>query len=59
MRTFPRPVVVISKCFEFEPCRYDGEVIPFPWRDRLKPYVRFVPVCPEVGIGLGIPRDPI
>ncbi|MDP7384455.1 MAG: DUF523 and DUF1722 domain-containing protein, partial [Nitrospinota bacterium] len=59
MRAFPRPVVVISKCLEFEACRYDGEVIPFPWMNRLKPHVRFVPVCPEVEIGLGIPRGPI
>ena len=59
MRPFPRPVVVISKCLEFEACRYNGEVIPFPWMDRLKPHVRFVPVCPEVEVGLGIPRDPI
>lgn len=27
--------------------------------EKLRGYVEFIPVCPEVGIGLGIPRDPI
>jgi uncharacterized protein YbbK (DUF523 family) len=26
---------------------------------ELKQYVRFSPVCPEVGIGLGVPREPV
>jgi uncharacterized protein YbgA (DUF1722 family)/uncharacterized protein YbbK (DUF523 family) len=25
----------------------------------LKPLVEFIPVCPEVGVGLGVPREPI
>ena len=25
----------------------------------MEPYVNFIPVCPEVEIGLGVPRDPI
>jgi uncharacterized protein YbgA (DUF1722 family)/uncharacterized protein YbbK (DUF523 family) len=27
--------------------------------DRLKPHVEFITTCPEVEIGLGVPRDPI
>ena len=27
--------------------------------ESLKKYAKFQPVCPEVGIGLGVPRDPI
>ena len=27
--------------------------------EELSRHVRFVPVCPEVGIGLGVPREPI
>lgn len=54
-----KPVVVLSKCLEFAPCRYNGAIIPDRFVKRLEPHVTFVPVCPEVEIGLGIPRDPI
>ena len=58
-RAFAKPVVVVSKCLEFEACRYNGERISSSFIERLKPHVRFRPVCPEVEIGLGTPRDPI
>lgn len=58
-RAFPKPVVVVSKCLEFEACRYNGERISASFIERLGPHVRFRPVCPEVEIGLGTPRDPI
>lgn len=58
-RAFPKPIVVVSKCLEFEACRYNGERISSSFIERLKPHVRFRPVCPEVEIGLGTPRDPI
>ena len=56
---FPRPVVVLSQCLEMAPCRYTGECIPFPLLAKLAPHVDLRPVCPEVEIGLGVPRDPI
>ena len=34
-------------------------MIPNNLVQALEPFVRFLPVCPEVEIGLGIPRDPI
>ena len=58
-RAFAKPVVVVSKCLEFEACRYNGERISASFIERLEPHVRFRPVCPEVEIGLGTPRDPI
>lgn len=58
-RTFPKPVVVVSKCLEFDKCRYNGAVIPAKFIRKINDFVRFQPVCPEVEIGLGIPRDPI
>jgi uncharacterized protein YbgA (DUF1722 family)/uncharacterized protein YbbK (DUF523 family) len=58
-RTFLKPVVVISKCLEFEACRYNGAKISFGLLGRMQPYIDFLPVCPEVEIGLGTPRDPI
>ncbi len=54
-----KPLVVISKCLQFDACRYNGQMISFDLIDRLKDHVLFKPVCPEVEIGLGIPRDPI
>jgi uncharacterized protein YbbK (DUF523 family) len=54
-----RPVVVVSKCLLGERCRYDGKMLSLPWIKELDLRVRFVPVCPENGIGLPVPRDPI
>ncbi|MBI4398245.1 MAG: DUF523 domain-containing protein [Candidatus Omnitrophica bacterium] len=59
MRKFEKPVVVLSKCLEFEACRYNGQVIPDSFIKKLIPHVDFMPVCPEVEIGLGTPRAPI
>jgi uncharacterized protein YbgA (DUF1722 family)/uncharacterized protein YbbK (DUF523 family) len=59
MRTFPRPKVIVSKCLEFASCRWNGLMISSEVVRKLKPHVEFQPVCPEVEIGLGIPRDPI
>lgn len=58
-RKFPKPVLVASRCLGFDACRWDGGKIPFPFLERLKPRVEFRPVCPEMEIGLGAPRDPI
>jgi uncharacterized protein YbgA (DUF1722 family)/uncharacterized protein YbbK (DUF523 family) len=59
MRTFVKPEVVVSKCMEFAPCRYNGAMISDDFIRRLKPFVSFQPVCPEMEVGLGCPRDPI
>jgi uncharacterized protein YbgA (DUF1722 family)/uncharacterized protein YbbK (DUF523 family) len=55
-RKYSRPRIVVSRCIEFDPCRYDGSKIPSPTVEHLKSFVDFIPVCPEVEIGLGIPR---
>ena len=55
-----RPRVAVSACLAGEPVRYDGT-------DRAHPAVRgvlarlfeLVPVCPEAGAGLGVPRPPV
>ena len=57
MRDFTKPVIVVSKCIEFEPVRYDGQMISSELVKSLKPHVHFIPVCPEVGIGLGVTRE--
>jgi uncharacterized protein YbgA (DUF1722 family)/uncharacterized protein YbbK (DUF523 family) len=59
MREFPRPRIVVSRCIEFDHCRYDGNMIPSDFVKALKPYVDYIPVCPEMEIGLGAPRETI
>ncbi len=59
MIEFPKPRVVISKCLGFAPCRWNGLTIADEFVERLKPHVEFLTVCPEVEVGLGVPRDPI
>jgi uncharacterized protein YbgA (DUF1722 family)/uncharacterized protein YbbK (DUF523 family) len=54
-----KPCVIVSKCIEFESCRYNGQIIASNEVKELKPFIEFHPICPEVEIGLGIPRDPI
>jgi uncharacterized protein YbbK (DUF523 family) len=56
----PKPRLGVSACLLGEEVRYNGG----HKRDRfltdvLGPYVEWVPVCPEVEIGLGTPRPPI
>lgn len=58
-RTFARPAVVLSKCLEMEACRFNGQLVRSDLVRRLDPWVDFVTVCPEVEIGLGVPRDPV
>lgn len=54
-----KPVVVVSKCLGFAKCRYNGITLPNEKVDLLAPFVEYRPVCPEVEIGLGVPREPI
>jgi hypothetical protein len=56
----PKPRLGVSACLLGEEVRYNGG----HKRDRfltdvLGPYVQWVPVCPEVEIGLGTPRPAI
>jgi len=59
MRAFSKPTIVVSKCITFSPVRWDGQIIASAFVEKIKQHVNFVPVCPEVEIGLGVPRDPI
>ncbi|NBI07985.1 YbgA family protein [Senegalia massiliensis] len=56
---FHKPKVVVSKCLGFSKCRYNGQVIQDDFVDKLGEYVHYITVCPEVEIGLGIPRKSI
>ena len=58
-RPFARPKLVLSHCLELEACRYDGTSIRAPVVRRLEAHVELIPICPEVAVGLGVPRSPI
>jgi uncharacterized protein YbgA (DUF1722 family)/uncharacterized protein YbbK (DUF523 family) len=50
----------VSACLLGQGVRYDGGHQRDPFlTDTLGPFVEWVPVCPEVEIGLGVPRDTI
>lgn len=54
------PRIGVSSCLLGEKVRYDGghkrdDFI----TDTLAPFVEFVPVCPEVEVGMGTPREPV
>ena len=59
MRDSTKPNVVVSKCLGFAHCRYNGLVISDDFIKKLRPLVNFIPICPEVEIVLGVPRNPI
>lgn len=56
---FLKPRLVVSQCIEFAHCRWNGLMISSDVVKLLKEHVEFIPVCPEVAIGLGVPREPV
>ena len=57
MRNFVTPTVVLSRCIEIDPCRYNGVKIASDFVKQLIPHINLIPVCLEVEIGLGTPRE--
>jgi len=54
-----KPIVVVSRCLGFEACRYNGQLDSSHLVEKLKDFVDFITVCPEVQIGLEVPREAI
>ena len=54
-----KPTIVVSRCLGFCKCRYNGDVLSSTFVESLKPHVNYITVCPEVEIGLGVPRNPV
>lgn len=54
-----RPILGMSLCLGDAPVRYDGAAIRDDFAKRLADFVELRPVCPELEIGLGVPRAPI
>jgi len=59
VKDFPKPNVFISRCIEFEACRWNGAVISSLPVRRLKDHVNVITLCPEKEAGLGVPRKPV
>lgn len=56
---YHKPNIIISKCINFENCRFNWDKVNDIYIDKLSKYVNFITVCPEVAIWLGTPRMPI
>jgi uncharacterized protein YbbK (DUF523 family) len=54
-----KPRVGISRCLIGDDVRYDGTNKRNAAVFELTPLVEWVPVCPEVEVGMGVPREPI
>lgn len=54
---FPTPRVVISRCIEFDNVRWNAQIIRNDLVKALIPHIEPITVCPEIGIGLPVPRD--
>ena len=54
-----KPKIVVSECLYGTKCRYEGQGYNDKVIQSLKDYVDIQTVCPELAIGLSIPREPI
>jgi uncharacterized protein YbbK (DUF523 family) len=50
---------VVSACLLSAGCRWDADIKSYPHVIELIKWAAIVPVCPEMGAGMGVPRDPI
>ena len=56
----PKPLVAVSACLLGEAVRWDGSDKREPIVvEELGKHVSWVPICPEVELGLGVPREAI
>lgn len=54
-----KPRIFCSKCLGFSRCRYNANTIPAPYIKKLAGFCNIATVCPEVSIGLPVPRKPL
>lgn len=56
----PQPVIAVSSCLLGNRVRYNGEIKQFDALiQQLQQHFEFIAVCPEVEIGLPVPRPPV
>lgn len=54
-----KPRVVISRCINIQPVRYNGGIVTDNFAKKLGEFVEYVDICPEVDIGMGVPRPSV
>ncbi|GAB1255842.1 DUF523 and DUF1722 domain-containing protein [Aurantivibrio plasticivorans] len=55
-----KPLVAIGSCLVGKPVRFNGQhKRKHRHVEALKEFMDLTPICPEVGIGMGVPREPI
>lgn len=54
-----KPRVVFSRCLGFDACRYNAQMIHDAVVESIVPAVDPITVCPEMAVGLGVPRKPV
>jgi uncharacterized protein YbbK (DUF523 family) len=54
-----RATVAVSACLMGQRVRYDGNDRYLPVIEWLSTMLQLIPICPEVGAGLGVPRPPV
>ncbi len=59
MEDYPTPRLVVSRCLGFDSCRYNDQLINDQLIRQLVDYIEPITPCPEVDIGLGVPRFPV
>ncbi|MFW6377953.1 MAG: YbgA family protein [Bacillota bacterium] len=57
MIDYPAPKLIISKCLGFAHCYYSGQRFDIKFLKKLEDFVEYYPLCPEVEIGLPVPRQ--
>ncbi|MCX8123491.1 MAG: DUF523 and DUF1722 domain-containing protein [Spirochaetes bacterium] len=56
---FPTPTICVSACLNGQNVRYNGQTIHDEFVSSLLKFCHSINVCPEIAIGLGVPRDRI
>ncbi|MDG6221467.1 MAG: DUF1722 domain-containing protein [Candidatus Thermoplasmatota archaeon] len=59
MPKFHRPRLYVSRCLGFESCRWNMAMMHSDVVEALREHANFIHQCPEMSIGLGVPRNPI
>ena len=56
---YQRPKIILSRCLRGDKVRYNAELLENSLFVELEPYVDLITVCPEVQMGMPVPRPPI
>ena len=53
------PRIMVSRCLGLDSCRFNGGTISFPFIEVLGRWAEILDICPEMELGLGVPREPL